>query len=222
MIIFGTKAVTRTIAQGQFTCPYCHQSPFRHRQVRRFFHLYFIPLIPLATDGEYVECGMCSGTYDVRILDVATAQDAEQFEARFAVAVRRVMALITAADGVVDPAEIAMMASLYDGLVGKPISEAELREEVDFVRTEGLEVRDYLEEVAGELNGQGKEAVVRAAIGVAMADGEFDDAEHDLVVDVGRALGLTKAHFRGIFEQVLDELEQAQTQPPEPAANASW
>lgn len=160
-------------------------------------------------------------------------QAAQDFEAKFAVAVRCVMAKVTAADGIVDDAEISMMAVIYENLVGQPISEAELREEVSLVQQEDFGIHAYLSDVAHELNDKGKEAVVRGALSVAMADGDFDDSEHDMILEMAQALELSQAHYRGIVNQFMDDLEHAgsphgqQTQqppqqPPQQERGASW
>ena len=71
-IIFGTRGVKSTKEEGQFHCPQCNSSQhYRHRSVRRFFTLYFIPLIPLDKLGEYVECSSCRNTYIKRILEMS-------------------------------------------------------------------------------------------------------------------------------------------------------
>ncbi len=70
LIIFGRRGVTGTKGQGTFQCPACQtDQPYAHKHVRRFFTLYFIPLIPLGTVGEYVECGRCKGTFKPAVLD---------------------------------------------------------------------------------------------------------------------------------------------------------
>ncbi|WP_407933304.1 zinc-ribbon domain-containing protein [Galbibacter pacificus] len=64
MIIFGTRGIKSTIKSGDFNCPRCDTSkPYRHRKVTKFFTLYFIPIIPLGSAGEYVECNHCKGTF---------------------------------------------------------------------------------------------------------------------------------------------------------------
>ena len=48
MIIFGTKAVTKTVETGLFNCPVCEcDQPFERKTVARRGHLYFIPILPL-------------------------------------------------------------------------------------------------------------------------------------------------------------------------------
>ena len=53
MIIFGTRGVTFTPEKGEFFCPgCCAERSFARKSVRRFFTLYFIPLVPLDKLGE--------------------------------------------------------------------------------------------------------------------------------------------------------------------------
>lgn len=69
LIIFGTKGVTSTVGSGPFWCPSCNmQQYYQHKKVRRYFTLYWIPLIPLDTLGEYIECGTCGGTFQQQVL----------------------------------------------------------------------------------------------------------------------------------------------------------
>jgi hypothetical protein len=72
LIIFGSRSVTGSKGTGSFHCPRCGpDQPYDHKRVRRFFTLYFIPLIPLGTIGEYIECGRCAGTYKPEVLRLA-------------------------------------------------------------------------------------------------------------------------------------------------------
>ena len=72
LIIFGRRSVTGSMGTGSFDCPRCGPNmPYDHKRVRRFFTLYFIPLIPLGTVAEYIECGVCKGTYKPEVLQRA-------------------------------------------------------------------------------------------------------------------------------------------------------
>jgi hypothetical protein len=69
LIIFGRRTMTRTASEGLFHCPRCGpERTYRHKQVKRWFTLYFIPVIPLGLAGEYVECGSCAATFGVELL----------------------------------------------------------------------------------------------------------------------------------------------------------
>src|SRR5262245_49271137 len=95
LIIFGTRGVTTTEASGDFHCPSCDEKKrYEHKKVRRFFTLYFIPLIPLDTVGEYVECRSCAGTFKPSALSYDPKGDEKKLEAEFHAAVKRVMVLM--------------------------------------------------------------------------------------------------------------------------------
>ena len=69
MIIFGTKAKFETISQGMFYCPHCQaQRSYLLKRGRKYFSLYFIPIIPMGDLGEFVECGTCGITYAPAVL----------------------------------------------------------------------------------------------------------------------------------------------------------
>lgn len=69
MIFFGTRGVTGTKATGQFHCPQCGQvRAYQHQQARQFFTLYFIPIFPVKTLGEWVECKVCNGQFKPEVL----------------------------------------------------------------------------------------------------------------------------------------------------------
>lgn len=74
LIIFGTKGVTSTVSTGAFDCPGCSASThYEHKKLRRFFTLYWIPLIPLGTIAEYVECLSCHGQFKLGVLPGGTS-----------------------------------------------------------------------------------------------------------------------------------------------------
>lgn len=67
--ILGMTSRHRTVESGRFTCPNEGQSrPFQHEQARRWFTLFFIPLIPLGKQSEWVRCQSCGATYGPDVL----------------------------------------------------------------------------------------------------------------------------------------------------------
>ena len=69
-IIWGTRGVTTSKGSGRFVCPSCGADrDYTLKQVRRFFTLYFIPIIPLGLLGTYVECRTCGGTFKDSVLE---------------------------------------------------------------------------------------------------------------------------------------------------------
>src|SRR6516165_9224700 len=73
LIIFGLRVFYRTIAQGTFHCRRCGgDRQYRHRVGRRWFTLFFIPVIPLNSVGEHVQCTTCRTRYVTEVLSQPT------------------------------------------------------------------------------------------------------------------------------------------------------
>ena len=69
MIIFGTTGITSTQQKGSFHCPSCGAgAQFERKGVRRFFTLFFVPLIPLHRVADFIECKRCGGTFKPEVL----------------------------------------------------------------------------------------------------------------------------------------------------------
>ena len=69
MIIFGTRSRESVRRTGIFNCPRCGNSKtYKHKNVNRWFTLYFIPVIPMGRIGSYIQCGQCGATYSEAVL----------------------------------------------------------------------------------------------------------------------------------------------------------
>lgn len=205
MIIFGTKGITRTKDVGQFACPRCAQaSNYSLRVQRRWFTLYFIPLIPLNEVGRYVECQGCMGTWEESILEYDPHAEQEKFRARYHEALREAMVIMTAIDGSVADAELHIAARVYQEFTGEAIDLVDLRTQAQTVQSGDEDpLLETLRGYAGVLNDNGKELVIRAVFHVAGADGDYADDEMRLISRCGEALGMTTAHTQGVLDQEL-------------------
>ena len=127
LIIFGTRGVTYGSEGGQFYCPDCDgEKAYRHRKVRRFFTLYFIPLIPLDLLGEYIECQTCTSTYKPTVLAFDPKATEKREEAEFRQAMRRVLVLMMLADGVVEESEIQAIQGILGKLENRIVERSEM------------------------------------------------------------------------------------------------
>ena len=71
MIVYGYRNREIEMGTGNFYCPKCEaQRQYKHKKVVRYFTLFFIPLFPISTLSEYVECGVCGRTYKPEILSI--------------------------------------------------------------------------------------------------------------------------------------------------------
>ncbi len=205
MIIFGTRGVTLTKDRGEFHCPQCQdQHPFQKKLVRRFFTLYFIPLIPLDKLGEYVECGTCEGTFHTNVLDYDPREEGRKIEALYLVGMKQVMIATLVADGEVDDNEVRELQRIFSELSGITVTEEDLREEIDHFRLQGADAVDAVQGLAGFLNDEGKERVLAAGFAIAAADGEVTRDEIDTLIAVATGLGMSTAHTRGLLSELME------------------
>lgn len=69
-VIWGWGGVAESIGRGTFHCPACRcASPYHHQQMRTWFKIFFIPVIPMAPGQRFVECGNCKGTFVEAVLE---------------------------------------------------------------------------------------------------------------------------------------------------------
>lgn len=75
MIIFGTYVLHQVLATLGFVCPHC-QGPVEGqvRRGRRWFHIFWIPLIPLGAQPEHVRCTRCRSMWALAVLGPAGDQ----------------------------------------------------------------------------------------------------------------------------------------------------
>jgi len=189
MIIFGTRGVTSTKETGPFNCPICgDQRAYSRKSVRRFFTLYFIPLIPLDEVGQYVECLTCKQQFKDEVLAYDPIAEAQQLQADVGGSLKRVLAIIMMADGKVDNAQIAAACQGYEQVLGMPIDEHKIQSELSSVQNGEAELVAEASRLRDQLNDNGKQAVIQAAIAVALADGPIEGAERTFLGNLAREL----------------------------------
>lgn len=214
LIIFGTRGVTSEKTRGEFYCPECcARQPYVHKSARRFFTLYFIPLIPLDLLGEYIECERCSGTYRVEVLQHDPEADAKRQEAEFHKAMRRVLALISLADGHADDNEIGAIAGILSQLGKRDVPRADIEAELAQAKTANTDVVQYCREMKGYLNDSGCELVVKAAVLVASIDGNFDDSERAMIGKIARALQVPRSRLTELIPAPAAEAARPASPP---------
>lgn len=69
MLIFGWRNRTKHLGGGTFHCPVCNAArQYEHVEARRWFTLFFVPIIPAKRLGEFVRCLTCKVTLDPVVL----------------------------------------------------------------------------------------------------------------------------------------------------------
>ncbi|MBI3134160.1 MAG: TerB family tellurite resistance protein [Bacteroidetes bacterium] len=231
IIIFGTRGVRSTVSEGTFVCPQCiSNQQYKHKKVTQFFTLYFIPLIPMGNKGEYVECLGCRNTYITRILQMQPTLDITEKQATSAAVgqpraqlntgavdstaaiepekdkvIKKLLIMMILADGKVENAEIVSFHRIYHESTGQTVRD--IYKEMDEVKAENKSPHQYLKEVVHGLNQEGKEAILKASMRIAAADGDIDPSEVRMVENFGKALELKPAEVAAIIEEAKNKQE---------------
>lgn len=198
-IIWGWRAVKAVVASGLFFCPRCRSDgAYHHVHARRWFTLFFLPLIPLNDLGSYVECQRCKGTFDESVLRLPTAG---QLAYLLELATRASVALVILAAGVSDTALVRAAELLRERVSGGADPES-VRRDVAAFAGDGGALR-YVAPIAEHLSPEGAEDVVRRLVqlGVQVAPASHPGVDGALGA-IAQALRISPAHLAGIRAQV--------------------
>jgi len=194
LIIFGFRVFYRTIAQGTFHCRRCGgDRQYRHRVGRRWFTLFFIPVIPLNRVGEHVQCTTCRSRYVPEVLSLPTTA---QMQAALPAGMR------AAASGMLrsgDPSSPAARQRAVEAVIGAGLpgyNEAMLE---DDLRQPFEAIRPALNQVGAQLTIQAREWYLADVIRIALAGGQLTDSERGAAQAIGADLGMTQAQALGVI-----------------------
>lgn len=205
MIIWGSRGLTSIVESSQFHCPQCSSAqPCNLKQVRTFFTLYFIPLIPLNVAGRYVECNRCGGTYT----EEALSYDPEREREESITNMLRVMIMAALADGQVDDAERAEIKKQYMELAGLPVTEETLSKEISMAVSSKTDLNSYVSRIAGDLSPHGKALTVKLAFDTMSAAGDLNPGHQTQLARLADTLQIPQDQFRELIKH-LSEPETA-------------
>lgn len=200
LIFYGTYPITSRGQEGTFHCPRCGEPrPFQVKKWTRFFHLYWIPLIPYSW-GAFVECQDCRATWEEKVLDYDPEAEQAEFRAGFEDAMLRAMIAMAETDGHVGEDEILAIAGIMTRLSGREHNPGQVRAALASVG--GHSIQSALRGVSESLNDNGKEMVIASLFWVAQAEGGVSAQEHARILEAGRALSMK----RDQVEQMLEGL----------------
>jgi len=196
-LIFGLRVYFRTIGQGAFHCQRCGgDRGYRERTGRRWFHVFFIPLIPLARVGEHVRCTTCHTAYRHEVLALPTAA---QMQAALP-AGKHAAAIVMLRAG--DPGGLPARRRAIEAIraAGLPAyNDAAL--EADLARSAVLDwdVAHRLGSLAGQLTVQAREWFLADVVRIGLADGTLSEDERLAARAIAAHLGMTAAQAYGVI-----------------------
>jgi tellurite resistance protein len=187
--------VSSVVETGDFACPGCGglQRPYARIAVKRYFTLFFVPLIPLGQVGEYIECRNCGGQYDERALVELQEVVVQNTRVELNEHAKRLMVLTAIADGQANAAEIDAIRATYKDLSGEALSKADVDRELYLARLSKGGLADYPRRFKGQLDDEAKQVVMRSVVAVAAADGPIGDDERKLLEELAADMGMEPA-----------------------------
>lgn len=204
MIIFGTKATRKLLDRGNFNCPSCQsENNFEKRRARQWFHLYFIPLIPLNTYPAYVECKGCKATFVEGVLNADTGATSANIRAEFETASLKILARMAWADGKIEPEEIDEIFNVVNALCAREFSRADIEAEIADAENSLDDALSVATRVGNMLNEEGKEVILSSVYQIAASDGDFAKEEQEMILEIGAGLGLRPAHVKGLISEFV-------------------
>ncbi len=210
-ILFGTRGLKHDVSNSEVipnACPNCQNGSLRHRLYRRWFTLFFIPVIPLDVIDRFYECSNCGSAYNENIKELLQQskqdQDRQQAEAKrlYALAVISAMTHMAMIDGnyaIEEDREIMDMITHFEGM------EEELKLLVDKIKSEGNkdnQVMDALNAARSALSSEALLNILAQAGVVLLADGSIEKEEEDLMKDYLLACGLPKDMYASLIEKL--------------------
>jgi hypothetical protein len=193
LIIFGLRVFYRTVAQGTFHCRRCGgDRQYRHRSGRRWFTLFFLPVIPLNKVGEHVQCTTCRTRY---VMDVLSQPTTAQMQAALPAGMQAAVSAMLRSG---DPASPVSRQRAIEAVIGAGTpgyDEATLN--ADFMQP-FESIRSALNQVGAQLTVQAREWYLAEVIRIGMADGPLTEGERHAALAIGVDLGMTQAQVVGV------------------------
>jgi tellurite resistance protein len=194
LLIFGFAVFFRTVGEGDFHCPHCGgDRHYRHRVARRWFTLFFLPVIPLTRVGEIVECTTCRNRFNLGALRPPTV---EQMQAVLPVAMRAATMIVLGAGDSADSGARGRAVDAVRGYGATDFDDDALQADLENLPRD---LEDSIATAGAQLTTEAREWFLAQAVRIALADGALSDTERQALRLIASRLGLTPAHAFGVI-----------------------
>ena len=217
-LIFGTRGLKHTVSDSEVlsgSCPNCEGGDLQKKLYRRWFTLFFIPVIPLDVIDRFYQCLKCDSAYNENIKDQLQQSSAEQTKQQeeakklFANAVIASMTHMAMIDGDYADEEDKEIKNM---IVNFSEFETELLALNEKIKKEGNkdnQVFDLLSAARNMLSSEALLNILAQAGIVLLADGRIDEAEEDLMKDYLLSCGLPKDMYAALIDKLkIQQLAQ--------------
>ena len=197
MGLVGIRCYFKTTGHGTVHCYRCGgDRPYRRCTGRRWFQVLLIPVIPLETIDEHVQCRICHTRYRMEVLTIPTS--AAMRMALPAGARAAVTIMLQAGD----PAGPAARSRAIDVLQAAGVTgydDAALTADLAGAEGRGLANAESLARLAVQLTMPAPEWFLADAVRVGLADGPLSDSERGAARLIAAHLGLSAEQAHGVI-----------------------
>ena len=213
-ILFGARGIKHTKGDGDIlknSCPSCKEGDLINKLYRRWFTLFFIPVVPLDTIDKFYECDSCGESYKENIKSVLKKSQKEQdyaneksilLYAKATIAAMTHMALIDGDFNVNEDREIMNFMKEYK------IYDTELQGIIKTIKKEKNSdefVFNLLNEARNLLSAEALLNILSRAGVVLLADGKIAKQEENLFKEYLIACGLPKSMYIEIITKIKNK-----------------
>jgi hypothetical protein len=188
LIFFGLRVFYRTAGQGTFHCQRCGgDREYRHKLGRRWFTLFFIPVIPINKAGQHVQCAVCGTRYRMDVLCLPTS--AQMQEALPAATRAAAIAMLRAGGGNSSPAR----RRAIDAVRGAGLADYDEATLDADLSESAMDLAGPLSRLTLQLAIPATEWFLAEVVRIGLADGPLSDEERQAAREIAARLGMTPA-----------------------------
>ncbi|AXT62109.1 zinc-ribbon domain-containing protein [Aquimarina sp. AD10] len=212
-IIFGTRGLKHTVSDSPVlsnSCPNCNNGSLVNKLYRRWFTLFFIPVIPLDTVDRFYECDSCKSAYNESIKTILQRSKEEINENQkratsiYAKALIAAMTHMAIIDEDFAPEEEREIKDAIEGFQEMKEELLAIHENVKVNANMNNQVFDFLNSARNELSSEALINILAQAAVVLLADGTIEKEEENLMKEYLIACGLPKE----MYQTLIDKLKQ--------------
>ncbi|HEX4832498.1 MAG TPA: zinc-ribbon domain-containing protein [Trebonia sp.] len=194
IIIWGLRVVWSTIATGVFYCRKCGgDRNYRHRSGRRFFTLFWIPIIPMNKVGEHVMCETCKTRYVTEVLQQRTVA---AMQAAVTNGTRAMVVVMLQSGDATSAAARAKAVQIAAGQGAAGYNDAALAQDL---ATPGASWLPAIKAFGEQLQPDAKEWHLAEMVRLARIDGPLTETERASLAGIAADLGMTPAQALGVI-----------------------
>ena len=210
MIIFGWRSRASTKSEGSFHCPVCRKdSIYKHKLLRYWATLYFLPLFPVDTIGECIDCQECGSRFNTDVLthnhkyqkQAAIEEAQNNLTAAIFVVVKNIMVKIASMGGSITQSEITCITEVLSKITRENITTAQVNKFIAEMKPEKISISEYATQIQEHIKNLDKEQILKAAIKVANASGEVSEEKREVLYKLADDLRLPSEYIKDIFEE---------------------